>query len=237
MPNSLCTFKFTQITWVCCRCVHHSLLFSEWCYIMFYLWHNCHRWQQAAVIKSMCSCVCVWVYVCACFWIILGWHVWKMKVRVELMVVKGPSVYLVLFNMKYKPLSVPHSPLRPCYCQRVSVVRSPLKARFPCSSRGGSLGNLITRLKALSIRQITRSVQACVCVACACVFSGHTWSVCMHVFAAAAHWAPPLSAQWAGRNSHFRSIKRVFQVPSCIHTKQKSSRFRHLGQHQYPEQF
>lgn len=92
-------------------------------------------------------------------------HVLKMKVRVELMVVKGPSVYLVLFNMKYKPLCAPHSPLPLCYCERVSVVRSPLKARFPCSSRGGSLGNLITRLKALSIRQITRSVRACVCVA------------------------------------------------------------------------
>lgn len=35
-------------------------------------------------------------------------EVLKMKVRVELMVVKGPSVYLVLVNMKYNP-SLPRS--------------------------------------------------------------------------------------------------------------------------------
>lgn len=41
-------------------------------------------------------------------------EVLKMKVRVELMVVKGPSVYLVLVNMKYNPsLSVA---VAVCYC-------------------------------------------------------------------------------------------------------------------------
>lgn len=59
----------------------------------------------------MCSSVCL------CARLFLDYvgmaHVLKMKVRVELMVVKGPSVYLVLFNMKYKALSVPHSPLPP----------------------------------------------------------------------------------------------------------------------------
>lgn len=41
-------------------------------------------------------------------------EVLKMKVRVELMVVKGPSVYLVLVNMKYNPsLSVA---VVVCYC-------------------------------------------------------------------------------------------------------------------------
>lgn len=46
--------------------------------------------------------------------------------------------------------------------QQGLVVCSPLKARFLCSNHSGSLGNLITRLKALSIRQITHSVWACV---------------------------------------------------------------------------
>lgn len=64
------------------------------------------------------------------------------------MVVKGPSVYLVLVNMKYNT----HTP----------PLCSPLKAAFMCSNRSGSLGNLITRLKALSIRQITHSVWLCV---------------------------------------------------------------------------
>lgn len=43
----------------------------------------------------------------------------KMKVRVELMVVKGPCVYLVLVNMKYNlspPLPVP-LPLSLCLWQ------------------------------------------------------------------------------------------------------------------------
>lgn len=48
-----------------------------------------------------------------------------------------------------------------------SVVCSPLKAGFVCSHRSGSLGNLITRLKALSIRQITRSACAPLCL-CGC---------------------------------------------------------------------
>lgn len=109
----------------------------------------------------MCVCVCVPV----CFFLdYVGLaEVLKMKVRVELMVVKGPSVYLVLVNMKYN-LSLSLTGSGCVLLLWVSVVRSPLKAGFVCSHRSGSLGNLITRLKALSIRQITRSVCVRLCV-------------------------------------------------------------------------
>lgn len=124
-------------------------------------------------------------------------EVQEMKVRVELMVVKGPSVYLVLVNMKYNlSLSLPSLSLSQSVSLSlsgnscvlllwVSVVCSPLKVGFVCSHRSGSLGNLITRLKALSIRQITRSVCASPCLCecasgCVCVFSGvHSQCVCV----------------------------------------------------------
>lgn len=121
-------------------------------------------------------CMCV---ACACFWIRPGTaEVLKMKAGVELMVVKGPSVYLVLVNMKYNPSgSLYGGGGSVCFSPWVSVARSPLKAGFVCSHRSGSLGNLITRLKALSIRQITRSVCVCVCLfLCVCVRSP-AWSV------------------------------------------------------------
>lgn len=128
---------------------------------MFYLWHYCHYWWQVALKKEyvrvcVCSCVLFLDYVGLA-------EVLKMKVRVELMVVKGPSVYLVLVNMKYN-LSLSLTGSGCVLLLWVLVVRSPLKAGFVCSHRSGSLGNLITRLKALSIRQITRSVCVRLCV-------------------------------------------------------------------------
>lgn len=60
-----------------------------------------------------CVCVCIRVYICACCSLYFSHfarmaEAQKMKVRVELMVVKGPCVYLVLVNMKYNlsPLSL-----------------------------------------------------------------------------------------------------------------------------------
>lgn len=55
-----------------------------------------------------------WRVVCLCFTVIA--EVVKMEVRVELMVVKGSTVYLVLVKMKYNP--TPHS----CMWQCVIVV-------------------------------------------------------------------------------------------------------------------
>lgn len=162
--------------------------------------------------KSVCTCV-VCVHVCLFLDYFGMAEVLKMKVRVELMVVKGPSVYLVLVNMKYN-LSLPLSlsvAVAVCYVLWVSVVCSPLKAEFVCSHRGGSLGNLITRLKALSIRQITRSVCASlfmrVCIGgCVCV--------CLQAYTVSAYACVstgcPLSTtpgsperQQAGRNTVF----------------------------------
>ncbi len=56
--------------------------------------------------KRVCVHVCV--HVCLFLDYVGMAEVLKMKVRVELMVVKGPSVYLVLVNVKYN-LSLPLS--------------------------------------------------------------------------------------------------------------------------------
>lgn len=65
----------------------------------------------------------------------------------------------------------------------VSVMCSPLKAGFVCSHRSRSLGNLITRLKALSITQITHPACTSLCYA-----DGFQW-VCVrfHAHAASAY--------------------------------------------------
>lgn len=62
----------------------------------------------------------------------------------------------------------------------VSVMCSPLKAGFVCSHRSRSLGNLITRLKALSITQITHPACTSLCYA-----DGFQW-VCVRFQAHAA---------------------------------------------------
>ena len=66
---------------------------------MFYLWHYCRYWWQAALIRVQVHVCCA--RVCLFLDYVGMAEVLKMKVRVELMVVKGPSVYLVLVNMKY----------------------------------------------------------------------------------------------------------------------------------------
>lgn len=63
------------------------------------LWPNHHSWWQKALRRAglLVCCVCSFLDFAGMAEVV------KMKVRVELMVVKGPSVYLVLVNMKYNP--------------------------------------------------------------------------------------------------------------------------------------
>lgn len=96
------------------RCVFYL---QKWYYKMFYLWFllSLTPVLSLLVTGSTDQSACV---LCVCVCLFLDYFgvmkVQKMKVRVELMVVKGPSVYLVLVNMKYNPSLTVAIVL--CYC-------------------------------------------------------------------------------------------------------------------------